>query len=189
MYFKNNIQAGILKRQAGYSLVEILVVVFILGIMAAVAVPNLSSTDPSKLDLAAQEFADAMRYARSEAVRLGQPRGFRQQSVQKRIRVFRPDTATTPWALIYDVYHPVSKKLYDIELDKHPFAKVDSVTATREYEGVCNTKGNVYFDSNGIPRCVDPETALLDRFEVTLTLDNHSRVVALDSITGQVSIQ
>ena len=189
MYPEHNTRAEKLIRQAGFSLLEITLVVLILGIMAAAVIPNFSSTDPAKLDLAAQEFADAMRFARSEAMRLGEPRGFRQQSSQKRIRVFRPETGTSPWTLNYDIYHPVSKKLYDITLDNHPFAQVDDVTHNRVYRGTCNQAGNVYFDNSGIPRCVNPETVLLQQFDITFTLGSHSRMVSLDTITGQVSIQ
>ena len=176
-------------RSHGVTLVELLVVLAILGVAAAVAVPSLSSSDPQTLDLAAEEFANAMRFARSEALRTGEPRGFRQKSSNKRIRVFRPDTSTSPWTLNYDVYHPVSKQLYDIKLDTHPFAAADSVVRNRTYRGTCNTPRNVYFDSTGIPRCADPETVLLDWFDVTLTLGPHTRVVTLHGITGRVTIQ
>ncbi|MGB5716368.1 MAG: GspH/FimT family protein, partial [Gammaproteobacteria bacterium] len=141
------------------------------------------------LDLAAEEFANAMRFARSEALRTGEPRGFRQRSVTKRIRLFRPDTGTSPWTPNYDVYHPVSKQLYDINLNEHPFAAADTVTRNKVYRDTCNTPRNVYFDNNGIPRCTDPETVLLEQFNITLTLGSHSRIVTLHGITGRVSIQ
>lgn len=175
--------------ERGYSLLELLAVVIILGIAASVAIPDISTTDPNKLDLAAEEVAQAMRYARSEALRTGEPRGFRQQSTEKRIRVFRPDTSSSPWTLNYDIYHPVSKKLYDIDLDSHPFARADSLSHNRVYRGTCNQPGSVYFDSSGIPRCTDPETVLLDQFDVTLTLGNHTRVVTLHKLTGRVTVQ
>ena len=165
------------------------VAVIILGIIAAIVIPNFSSTDYSRLDLAAQEYADAIRYARSQAMVLRAPMGFDQDAAQKRIRLFRPDTGSTPWDPVYDVYHPVSKKLYDIDLDTHPFARVDSVSLTSSYRGSCNDVKTVYFDANGIPRCIDPETVLLDEFDLTLTLDNESRVVSLQRLTGQVSVQ
>lgn len=177
------------QRQRGYSLPELLAVVIILGIAAAVAIPDISTTDPDQLDLAAEELAQAMRFARSEALRTGEPHGFRQQSSAKRIRVFRPDTGSSPWTLNYDVYHPVSKKLYDIDLGMHPFARVDSLNHNRIYRSTCNKAGSVYFDSSGIPRCADPETALLEQFDVTLTLGDHSRVVTLHSLTGRVTVQ
>ena len=93
-------------RSHGVTLVELLVVVSILGVVALVAIPDFSSSNPQTLDLAAEEFANAMRFARSEAIRTGEPRGFRQPADTKRIRVFRPDTGTSPWTLNYDVYHP-----------------------------------------------------------------------------------
>lgn len=174
---------------AGYSLTEILAVVLLLSIAAAVAIPNLSATDPSKLDLAAQELAEAMRFARAEAIRTGEPHGFRQQSSAKRIRVFRPDTSASPWTPIYDVLHPISKKLYDIELDDHRFARVDSLSHDRVYRATCNVADHVYFDANGVPRCLDPETVLLDTFEVELALGDHVRTLTLDRITGRVTVQ
>ena len=57
------------------------------------------------------------------------------------------------------------------------------------FRGTCNDERNIYFDSKGIPRCVDPETVLLEQFDVTLTLDKHTRVVTLNGITGRVTIQ
>jgi type II secretion system protein H len=184
-----NLHPQFTQKQLGISYIEIMIVVVILGIIAAVVIPNLSSADPGKLDLAAQEFANAMRFARSEAIRVGEPRGFRQQSSQKRIRVFQPDTSTSPWTLNYDVYHPISKKLYDIQLDSHPFAAADTLSRNSVYRGTCNNQGNIYFDSNGTPWCADPETALLKQFEVTLTLSSHSRIVTLHPITGRVTVQ
>jgi type II secretion system protein H len=176
-------------RSHGVTLVELLVVITLLGVIAAVAIPNFSSSKPQTLDLAADEIANAMRFARSEAIRTGEPRGFRQRSGTKRIRVFRPDTGTSPWALYYDVYHPLSKQLYDIKLDNHPFAAADSVSHNRVYRGNCNKPRNVYFNSHGTPWCADPETVPLEQFDVTLTLGDHTRVVTLHGITGRVTVQ
>ena len=176
-------------KQAGFSLVEILIVVAILGIVAMVAIPDSSTSSPYQLDLAAEEFAEAMRYARSEAMRTGEPRGFSQQSSARRIRVFQPDTGTSPWTLNYDIYHPVSKKRYDIDLNTHPFAEAGSLSDVASYRATCNSPGNIYFDGNGIPHCADPQTVLLNKFSLTLTLGNHTRVVTLNGITGRVTVQ
>ncbi len=176
-------------RSHGVTLIELLVVVTILGIVALVAVPGFSSSHPQTLDLAAEEFANAMRFARNEAIRLGSPRGFRQQSSAKRIRVFRPDTGTSPWTLNYDIHHPLSKQLYDVDLNTHPFAAADALSHNRAYRGTCNKPGNVYFDSNGTPWCADPKTVLLEQFDITLTLGTHSRVVTLHGLTGRVTVQ
>jgi type II secretion system protein H len=177
------------RNEHGYTLAEILVVVAILGVAASIAIPDISTTNPGKLELAAEEFAQAMRFARSEAIRTGQPRGFRQQSAAKRIRVFRPDTGTSPWTLNYDVYHPLSKHPYDIDLNTHALALADSLDRDASFMGSCNASGKIYFDSNGIPRCADPETILVKQFDVTFTLGELTRVVTLHGITGRVTVQ
>jgi type II secretion system protein H len=173
----------------GVTLTEILVVLAILGMAAVVAIPNLYSGDPHALDLAAQQFAEAMRYARSEALRTGEPRGVRIQASQKRIQVFRPDTPTLPAAPVYDIHHPVSRQLYDIELDGHPLASADSVSRSATFRGTCNTPTYIYFDANGTPWCWDPVTVVLQQQDITLTLGAASRVVTLHGITGRVTIQ
>lgn len=177
------------KIQVGYTLTELLIVVTILGVVAAIAVPEFSSDDQQKLDVAAAEIAAAMRFARSEAIRVGAPHGFRQRSSTKRVRVFSLDSSVSPPIPVYDVYHPITKQLYDIKLNDHPFAFADTVDHSRTYRGVCNKARNVYFDGNGTPRCADPETVLLEQFDVILTLGSTTRIVTLHGITGRVTDQ
>lgn len=173
----------------GYSLLELTLVVLILGIMAAAVIPSFFSNSIEKLDAAAEIQAEAIRYAHSEAIRRGKPMGFRQQNGQKRIRVYSLDTGTAPWTVVYDVYHPVSKKIWDIRLDEHPFAAADTVTANRVWRGSCNTFSNVYFDGNGIARCADPETVPLERYDIVLTLGDQTRTISLNGYSGKVVIQ
>jgi prepilin-type N-terminal cleavage/methylation domain-containing protein len=175
--------------QRGYTLLELLVVAIIVGLVATVAIPTSSSGDIATLDLAAAEVADAIRFARGEAMRLGVARGFRQQSGTKHIRVFSMDNATTPATLVYDIYHSVGKHLYDREFDQQPFAFAGTINRNTTFRGTCNQTGNIYFDANGTPWCADPDNVLLDQFDVTLTLGQASRVVRLDSITGRVTVQ
>jgi len=175
--------------QRGYTLLELLVVAIIVGLIATLAVPSSSSGDAATLDLAAAEVADAIRFARGEAMRLGVARGFRQESTAKRLRVFSMDTNTTPATLVYDIYHSVDKHLYDRELEQQPFAFAGAMTRNAAFRGTCNQTGNIYFDANGTPWCADPDNVLLEQFDVTLTLGQASRVVTLDGITGRVTTQ
>ena len=176
-------------RSQGITLLETLMVVSILGVVAVVAVPGFRSAEPRQLELAAKEFAEAIRFARSEAVRLGEPRGFRLQSSTKRIQVFRADTSTAPWTPVYDIYHPVSRKPFDIELDKHPFAAAENLNRNTTFRGTCNKTGDIYFDRSGTPWCADPETVLLEQFDITFTQGVYTRVVTLHGLTGRVTVQ
>ena len=175
--------------QRGYTLVELVLVVIIISALASVVLPTLAPGQSIKLDLAATEIAAAMRFARVEALRLGVARGFRQQSTTKRVRVFSMDTQTTPATLVYDIYHPVDKQLYDKSFAQQPFAFSGDMGNTPTYRGTCNTPENIYFDAGGIPWCADPDNVLLLRFDVTLTIGANSRVVTLHGLTGRVTIQ
>src|SRR6266581_4833843 len=55
----------------GFTLLETLVVALLIGILALAAVPLLSSQNPTKLDVAAAEVGNALRFAISEAERSG----------------------------------------------------------------------------------------------------------------------
>lgn len=177
------------RRQCGFTLLELALVILLLGIMAVAVVPNLASSDPARLDVAAVEIANAWRFARAESIRLGEPRGVRNGISNARIFVLRPDFSSAPPDLIYDVYHPTSKKLYDIDLNALPFAAFDDVTRSASFRGTCNNLNRFYFDSTGAPWCLDPATVLLETYAVTLTKGNQTRVVTLDGLTGRVTIQ
>ena len=175
--------------QRGYTLLELLVVATIVGLVATVAMPSSSSGNAATLDLVAAEVADAIRFARGEAMRLEVARGFRQHSGTKRIRVFSMDNATTPATLVYDIYHSVDKHLYDREFEQQPFAFGGTMTRIATFRGTCNQTGNIYFDASGTPWCANPDNVLVEQFDVTLTLGQVSRLVRLDGITGRVTIQ
>ncbi len=172
-------------------MVELLLVVAILGLIAMVAIPSFTTSDHAKLELAAEEFAQAVRFARSMAVQQGVPYGFRNAPGTEitRIRVFRLDTTTNPWVPIYDVYHPLSKNLYDIDIKTHALAYAETVSRNTRFRGACNVTGNIYFDAHGTPWCVDPKDVLLEQLDITFSTGPISRVVTLHGISGRVTIQ
>ncbi len=174
----------------GFSLVELVVVLTLLSLSAVILIPAVQPTQGYRLDLAASEFADAMRFARSEALRTGKPHGFLAESSENRIRVFRANTITTPLTPVHDVYHPVSRRLYDLDLDtEDALAGVTMNSGGPTWLGTCDTPDIVVFDATGTPHCSDPWTVLLAERVVTLAFTDATRQVVLAGETGRVVVQ
>ena len=176
-------------RSKGFSLLELLLVLMVLGIVAVAAIPDLSSSDQHRLELAAGEIAGAMRFARSEAIRSGKPHGFQLQTTEARIRVISADTGSNPWTPRYDVEHPGDHDFYDIQLADHPYASIQSMARNASFHGNCNDPELIYFDASGVPWCGDGSGPLLERYDVTLSFGSQSHVVSLHGISGRVTIQ
>ncbi len=181
-------QQGVYKK--GYTLVEILVVVSILGIVALVAIPDFSS-NTEKLELATAEVVQAIRFARSEAVHTGEPHGVLVTVASDRVRVGRlPNPLPAP--PIYDVRHPVDKKLYDLQFQSdRRLGGVDVSAAVFNYQGGTSITG-VLFSSTGVPYVPDPfpGTALmLVDGSITLNYRKESRVIEVAPMTGRVTVQ
>jgi prepilin-type N-terminal cleavage/methylation domain-containing protein len=175
-------------RSHGVTLVELLIVIAILGIAAAVAIPFLSATRPYQVELASSGFANAIEYARSEAMRTGQPYGFTLDVSTQRVRVFRADTSSTPPTPVYDVYNPVSRQLYDVQPGTSQFDALDAVSAAPKYRGNCLDTRNTVFDAHGVAYCNNPGSILLQDLLVTFRLGGLQQQLRLDGVNGMVSM-
>ncbi len=181
-------QQGVVKK--GYTLVEILVVVSILGVVALAAIPDFSS-NTEKLDLATAEVVQAIRFARSEAVHTGEPHGVTVTVASDRVRVARlPNPLPAP--PIYDVRHPVDKKLYDLQFQSdRRLGGVDISAAVFNYQGGISISG-VLFSSAGVPYVPDVflGTALmLVDGSITLSYGKEFRVIEVAPMTGRVTVR
>lgn len=174
----------------GYTLVELVIVVGTLALIAVIAVPATTSTNTDRqLELVAREFAAAIEFARSESIRTGREHGFRFSASEYRIRVFSTDTAATPWATVWDVHHPVDKDLYDYSVPADLTGTGTLVTQVPDYRGTCAQAEAIYFDEIGTPRCLEPETVLLESYRLDFAIGDSTTSVNLDGITGRVTIQ
>ena len=173
----------------GFALLELVIVIAILAIVAAIAVPSLSTSTERRLNLAAERFAAAIRFARTESIRTSNPHGIRHLNNEKRIRVYRADTSTNPATVVYDVYDPVDKQLYDYNLDTQTVEAVDSITRNTLFNGICTDAGLVYFDRTGMPWCGSPENVLLESFELVFQGGVAQRTVRLDGYSGRVTVE
>lgn len=176
-----------LNRQRGISLLEIMVVVAILSIIAVIALPNLSSSDSKKLDLAAAEVAQAIRFARIEAMRTGISYGVIFSTSSDEVKIYRLVSGIPT----YDVVHPVTKKLYTLNLKTDPATSdVDLQSYAIYYGGGGVNQQYLGFNRHGNPKYhffgLD---YMLDSAAITLAYRGQTTVVHVGPMTGRVSIQ
>ena len=175
------------RHQQGISYIEIMVVVVILGIIAVVAIPNLGSNDQRKLDIAAEEIVQAIRFARIEAMRTDISYGVFFSSSNDNAKVYRLLSEVA----IYDVYHPVDKKLYTLNLKNNSAtAGVDFQSSGLYFGGSGSNREYLSFNTNGNPIYTNSGTDyLLDSATITLGYSGQTRVISVGPMTGRVTVQ
>ena len=94
-----------------------------------------------------------------------------------------------PWKWVWDVYHPVTKQLYDYTFPAELAGPIAPVTHSPVYRSACDRLGVVYFDANGTPWCFEPESALLESYRLNIMSADGKLTVTLDSVTGRVKVQ
>ena len=182
------------KSQAAFSLLEISIVVLIMGIMALVVIPSSSPTNQQKLDLVANQIAQALRFAHSEALRTGEHHGVTISQVTQSITVKKWDMTTDPVSTELVPYHPVSKQSFVFDADGLTLAAGTSISNSSDiflYD-IVGRRRSLIFDSNGIPVWVlgsdDSVYRLLEGI-VELSDGQNRRNIAVAPLTGRVTIQ
>jgi type II secretory pathway pseudopilin PulG len=176
-------------RQGAYTLLELIIIVALLAIIAAVAVPSVMPAQHHKLAAATAAVAEAIRFAREESRHTGAVHGVSIDPANNRVRVFRLDEAPNPNVKLFDIYQPVSKQLYAVEIALPPYRGVTLNALGGQMQGTCNDPGNLAFDSLGVVRCVEPLTTRIRNASVELTIDGLTLSVDIDDYTGRVSVQ
>jgi len=181
-------------RSKGYSATELLVVVIIVGIIAAAAVPRFSASDSYKLDLAATQVAEAIRFARSESMRTGRVHGITISQTTQRVRVREYDMSADPVNPTVTARHPLTKQLYDFDFDDEPTTLGVAITNTQDvfdFSGLGRRK-TVLFNAEGVPMwflASGPSTHNLALGAVSLSMGAAQRNVRVAPYTGRVAIQ
>ncbi len=166
----------------------------IVAVLAAVALPGLNPADDEKLDLAAAHVAEAIRHARTEALRTGDAHGLTISQTTQMVTVKRYDLTTAPISSLYTLTHPIDKQPYSINVNTTPATSGVSISNSQDafdYTGLGRRKSLV-FDANGTPIWVvgsGPTTYLLENGTVELSYANGQRLVRVATITGRVSIE
>ncbi len=183
-----------MRKPSGFSLVELTAVIAILGITALVVIPNFSSTDPYKLELAAEQVAQAIRFARSEAMRSGEHHGVTISQVTQKITVIKWDLTTDPVSVESIPYHPLNKQAFKFDVSGFSLAAGVLISNSDDiflYSGI-GRRRSLIFDPQGVPVWVvgvDDSSYLLQEGMVQLSLGQAQLKVAVAPVTGRVTIQ
>lgn len=172
----------------GASLVELLIVVSILAIVAATLIPRSTAVhEHRKLEVSAQQVVFALRFARSEAMRMGDYYGVRLSSADNSIRVYYLNTAGPPIEL-FTVYHPLDKNAYIRVLDDRPFsAGVEISLSEFRFAGDPQPRESVAFAPTGDP--VGPlNLGLMTQGDVKLSYGGRSVAISVAPATGRVTL-
>ncbi len=179
----------------GYSLLELTLVVLILGIMAAAVVPSFfSATDSHKLDLVAEEIAQALRFARSEARRTGKHYGATISQATQTITVKKWDITTDPASTELVPYDPVSKQSFVFDADGFALASGVSISNSSDvflYDTI-GRRRSLIFDPEGFPVWIMNSGVDIYRLldgSVTLSDGDNQLNVVIAPITGRVTVQ
>jgi len=163
--------------RSGFTIIEVLMVIVILGIAAAVVVPMASSAGSMQIRAAANMIAADMEYAKSMAISRGQSYSVEFFTATHSYRVLDPNGVLIP--------HPV-KKGFNYEVNFKNDGRLDRVNIfSVNFDGL--GKNKVTFDYLGTP--YDEDGGELDNVgAVTLKSGSATRIVNVEPLTGFISI-
>jgi len=183
------------KEERGYTLLELVIVVSVIALIAAIAVPALNSTgSDEKLNLAAEKVASAIRFARSEAIRTGEGHGLTVSQVTQQITVKKYDLSTAPISTLGTLIHPIDKQRYDFNVSTGSTTQGVTISNTHDVFNYTDLGGrrSLLFDAYGTPKWIvgsGPTTHLLSDGKIELSYGNAQLVVSVAPITGRVTVQ
>ena len=190
MLFELVSQGKTVNRQAGFSLFELLIVLTILGIIAAALAPGISTTNTKKIELAASEVAQAIRFARSEAIRTGKGHGIHASTSTQQLRVYVLKDILSIKVPDYSVRHPIDKKLFHLSFDQDRSLmgmQLSSVTFT--FVGFAIAVDYLGFDGTGLPKYNNAGTIhMLETATVVISDGDLQKTVSVAPITGRVTV-
>lgn len=182
------------ERPAAFTLVEILVVVVILGIAAAVIVPQMGSRDDLKAAAAARMIMADLIYAQNKAI-----------STQTRHYVKFDTTTPQTYRLLSsmnpetDIQQPVTKaSTYTVKFGRNAPADTNGITPGMEQCGLgtINIEGhtNIGFDELGVPCYWDTATnkavslTVSGGSSIQVTCGTFTLTVSIEPYTGEIKV-
>lgn len=175
-----------------FTLVEILVVLVILGIAAAMIVPQMGTRDDLRAAAAARMLMADLIYAQNRAIATQQKHFviFDTTSATKNY-LLRRATQMTPSITLVDVQHPITKDTY--------LVKFGAKGSSMEYIGLgtVSIEGfkTVVFDELGVPSYYDPASpntitplSTTDGSTIQVTSGTFTLTVKVQPYTGEITV-
>lgn len=179
--------------QRGFTLAELLLVVAVLAVTAALIVPSSEPIRLYQLDAAVREIVQALRFAQADAIRTNSPRAVYFDIAGNSMAVSRLDmTVKPPTAdLVNLILHPVDKKTYVAM-----FSRMNKTNGVKLISAVFPTgtanNSRLVFSADGSPcDVVGPNAGdvkpLNNVGQVQVASGTAQRVVSIDPATGRVT--
>lgn len=172
----------------GFTLVEILVVVMILGIASAVIVPQLGSRDDLRVKAAARVLMSDLIYAQNMAISEQKTHYVIFSTAGKFYGIAENDVGS-PW-----ITHPVEKDDYraQFEQDDTAFERVTLVES--DFDGANEPDVEmIAFDPLGTPLYKDAATnswqEMVTNGQVVLQSGIHTLTIQITPFTGEITVQ
>ena len=177
-------------RCAGVTLLETLAVIGIVAALATIAVPSADPANGLAADSAAQEVAQALRFAQREAMRTGVYHAVKLDTAAQTVGLYRlpqPGASidnTTPKAR-----HPFDKRDYVVSLARSAGRGATLLEARFEFDKIAATNV-VTFDPAGAPVGFVSATDIkaLKAGTVRIRRGDQERVLTVAPATGRVSL-
>ena len=164
----------------GFTLVEIIIVVVILGIAAAIAVPMVSSAADMQVRSAANRIAADLDYAKNLAITHQRRHWVVFSGNSYEIRTVEDDGTTE-----YVIDHPVNPGSFVVDFSADSrLSRVNIVTADFDSD----SSNTITFDYLGSPYSGTGTTAPLNSGQITLQAADFTLTVDVEPVTGYVTI-
>lgn len=175
-------------RRSGATLAELLITLVVLALAAAAVLPNLSFNDSNKLAVAAEAVGNALRFARSEAMRTASNVLVDAETVPGRLLLSVRGCSAAGAAAVID---PQTKRAFDLAVSSD--ARAEGVVVTPKFIAGGSPWSGLVFDATGAAVQACSVVAQVARGTpqagsgVDLSFGGKTRTIAIDPPTGRVT--
>ncbi len=182
---------------SGLSLIELNLVVATIAVIALMVVPARAPGRVAETDFAAVEVANALRFARDQALANGVPYGVRLSPDAQFLSLFRMAVSGSGETEVFDVYDPLRKLPFVVRLPQQTRGSMSwegqsggnpMVTVVNDGRGNCLDLNALIIDPSGITRCLNPYGTRIEGARLVLASGVYRRRVSIDRFTARVSL-